>query len=257
MSIELIERYRKYAKYVPRNINQLIKFVFFVREYISFKKLTLENENRFPALSWHERMPCLDDKNRNTPFDKHYIYHPAWAARVLAKNKPSRHVDISSSLSFSTIVSAFIQVDFYDYRPALIGLDNLRSNYGDLMRLPFSDGELQSVSCMHVIEHVGLGRYGDPQDIDGDVKALSELKRIIKPGGDLLLVVPVGMPKIVFNAHRIYTYKQIIDYFSGYELKDFSLITDSGSTEGIIKNASPELVGQQQYGCGCFWFRKI
>jgi SAM-dependent methyltransferase len=202
-------------------------------------------------------MPCLDDKNSNTPFDKHYIYHPAWAARVLAKTKPSRHVDISSSLAFSTIVSAFIPVDFYDYRPALIGLDNLNSNFGDLMSLPFLDGELQSVSCMHVIEHVGLGRYGDPQDIDGDIKALSELKRITKSGGDLLLVVPVGVPKIVFNAHRIYSYEQIIENFGGYELKDFSLITDFGSTEGMIKNASTELVCQQQYGCGCFWFRKM
>lgn len=257
MKIEQIDRYRKLARYVPRYIKQLIKFVYFVGEYISFKKLTLESENRFPELSWRDRMSCLDDKSSSTPFDKHYIYHPAWAARVLAKTKPSRHVDISSSLSFSTIVSAFIQVDFYDYRPALIGLDNLNSNFGDLMCLPFSDGELESVSCMHVIEHVGLGRYGDPQDIDGDVKALSELKRIIKPGGDLLLVVPVGAPKIVFNAHRIYAYKQIFEHFSGYELKDFSLITDFGSTEGMIKNASAELVGQQQYGCGCFWFRKM
>lgn len=248
---------RKLARFAPRWLKQLIKYAIFVTEYIGFKKQALGHANRFPPLNWQERLPCLDDKNSNTPFDKHYIYHPAWAARVLAKTKPLRHIDISSSLSFSTIVSAFIPVDFYDYRPALISLEGMNSNFGDLMSLPFASGEVQSVSCMHVIEHVGLGRYGDPQDVDGDIKALNELKRIVKSGGDLLLVVPVGQPKIVFNAHRIYSYEQIIGNFEGYELKEFSLITDFGSPGGIVENAPPELVCRQQYGCGCFWFRKL
>ena len=190
-------------------------------------------------------------------FQKSHIYHPAWAARVLAETRPARHVDISSSLAFSTIVSAFIPVDFYDYRPALLELDNLQSNFGNLLSLPFPDGALQSVSCMHVIEHVGLGRYGDQQDANGDLKALAELKRIVQAGGDLLIVVPVGAPKIVFNAHRIYSYAQIVENFAGFELKEFSLITDVESPAGILKNAPPELVAQQQYGCGCFWFRKL
>ena len=254
---KLKNKLRKFAGFAPQWLKQLAKYAFFVLEFIKFRKLKPENVDRFPSVRWRERLPCLDDKNSNTPYDKHYLYHPAWAARVLAKTRPLRHVDIASSLSFSTLVSAFIPVDFYDYRPALIGLDGLQSNFGDLMRLPFADGELQSVSCMHVIEHVGLGRYGDPQDADGDLKALAELKRITRYGGDLLLVVPVGVPKIVFNAHRIYSYQQIIDNFSNYELKEFSLITDYGNPEGIVINAPPQLVNQQQYGCGCFWFRKL
>lgn len=248
---------RKLARFAPRWIKQLIKYAIFVTEYLGFRKLTSAHANRFPPLSWRERLPCLDDKNSNTPFDKHYIYHPAWAARVLAKTRPSRHVDISSSLAFSTIVSAFIPVDFYDYRPALIGLKGMNSKFGDLMKLPFPDGELESVSCMHVIEHVGLGRYGDPLDVDGDIKSLTELKRIVRSGGDLLIVVPVGLPRIVFNAHRIYAYEQVVGHFEGFELKEFSLITDHGSPEGMIENASPNLVRLQKYGCGCFWFRKL
>lgn len=257
MKIGQIDRRKKLARFVPRWTKQLIKYTSYLSDYFIFKKLTAANANRFPPLSWWERLPCLDDKNSNTPFDKHYIYHPAWAARVLAVTKPTRHVDISSSLSFSTLVSAFIPVDFYDYRPALIGLDNLKSKFGDLMSLPFMDGEVQSLSCMHVIEHVGLGRYGDRIDVGGDIKALAELKRIVKSGGDLLLVVPVGEPKIIFNAHRIYSYEQIIESMCGFELKEFSLITDSDNPVGIIKNANPELVCRQKYGCGCFWFRKL
>ena len=37
------------------------------------------------------------------------------------------------------------------------------------------------------------------------------------------------------------------------EIVEFSLIPDSG---GLIENANIELVKEQKYGCGCFWFRK-
>ena len=107
---------------------------------------------------------------------------------------------------------------------------------------------------MHTIEHIGLGRYGDEIDPEGDIKSINELKRVLKPGGDLLFVTPVGTPKIEFNAHRIYSYEQIIEYFSPLQVKEFSLIPDNG---GLITNADPSLVQQQTYGCGCFWFKKL
>ena len=106
---------------------------------------------------------------------------------------------------------------------------------------------------MHTIEHIGLGRYGDEIDPQGDIKSINELKRVLKAGGDLLFVTPVGKPRIEFNAHRIYSYEQIVDYFSPLVIKEFSLIPDAG---GIINNADPALVKEQCYGCGCFWFKK-
>ena len=91
---------------------------------------------------------------------------------------------------------------------------------------------------MHTIEHIGLGRYGDPIDYDGDLKAIKELKRVIKIGGSIIIVVPVGKPKIIFNAHRIYSYDQIISYFNGFKLKEFSLITDSNKGGELLFNAT-------------------
>ena len=197
--------------------------------------------------------PCLTDKISSTPFDHHYIYHPAWAARVLAETKPAEHIDISSILSFCSIVSAFIPIKFYDYRPAHLQLSNYSSGFADLKKLPFENDSIASISCMHTVEHIGLGRYGDELDAMGDIKAITELKRVVQPGGTLLFVTPVGKPKIVFNAHRIYSFEQINNYFEGFDLKEFSLIPDEG---GLIRNADPALVQQQEYGCGCFWFSK-
>lgn len=228
---------------------KIIRFFEFIKEFFQFRK---KNDQRF-SVSAADIYPCLVDKIKQTPFDHHYTYHPAWAARILAQTKPSYHVDFSSILSFGSIVSAFIPIKFYDYRPADLRLSNWESGFADLTNLPFETNSQSSISCMHTVEHIGLGRYGDALDAKGDLKAIEELKRIVKPGGDLLFVTPVGRSRIEFNAHRIYGYQQIIDYFLPLRLVEFSLIPDVG---GIINNADPELVMKQNYGCGCFWFKK-
>jgi SAM-dependent methyltransferase len=225
-----------------------------MKTFLKFNDLS-KNDDRF-QLSWSDRYPILTEATKNTAFDTHYVFHTAWAARMVAKIKPQKHIDISSSLYFSTIVSAFIPVEFYDYRPAKLNLSNLYSKPGDLMALPFGDNTVESISCMHTIEHIGLGRYGDPLDPQGDLKAIHELKRVVKTKGHLLFVTPVGQPKIMFNAHRIYSYDQIISYFQGFILEEFSLIPDTANEDGLITNANKDLADKQKYGCGCFHFIK-
>lgn len=207
-------------------------------------------------LNWDEIMPCYWDKTIDTQYDHHYLLHVAWAMRKVKEINPIFHTDISSSLNFCANLSAFIPVKFYDYRPANLSLSDLTSEHADLIKLHFDSSSINSLSCMHTIEHIGLGRYGDPLDYDGDIKAISELKRVVAIGGSLLFVVPVGKPKIVFNAHRIYSYKHILSFFDNWELKEFSLITDDDKGGALIINADEEMANNQNYGCGCFWFIK-
>ena len=225
----------------------------FVRDFLKFRALSSGRSPRFP-LYWRDRKPCLGDHTPSTRFDRHYVYHPAWAARVLARTRPDFHVDISSTLYFSAIVSSFVPIRFYDYRPADMALDNLTSEAADLTALPFADRSLNSLSCMHVVEHVGLGRYGDPLDPEGDLKAISELTRVVSVRGSLLFVVPVGRPRILFNAHRIYSYDQVLELFPGFELREFALVPDDPAEGGLVRGAVRETVDMQAYGCGCFWF---
>lgn len=200
--------------------------------------------------------PKLFENTSGTSFDKHYVIHAGWAARKVKEINPKKHIDIASSLYFSSIVSAFVSVDFYDYRPAKLDLNNLNCMKGDLLNLPFKNDSLDSISCMHVIEHVGLGRYGDPIDANGDIKAINELIRVTKKGGSILFVVPIGKPKIAFNAHRIYSHEQVIKYFKGCILNEFSLIPDDDNDGMIVVKPSEALLSKQIYGCGCFWFIK-
>lgn len=237
--------YRKYRTFEAQQV--------FKREFKIFK--SLNKDGRFP-LKWENRYPCLNDRTGTTGFDRHYVYHTAWASRVLAETGPKEHIDISSSLYFVAIASAFVPIRFFDYRPADLHLTNLTSEPADLLSLPFKDGSVDSLSCMHVVEHVGLGRYGDSLDPDGDLKAIAELKRVIAKGGSLLFVVPIGKPRLMFNAHRIYSFDQIITYFSNFELKEFALIPDRAEEGGLLRHASKEQSDAQAYGCGCFWFKR-
>lgn len=221
-----------------------------------YRVLAQQPSPRF-ALNWEDRWLCLDDNTSSTGFDRHYTLHPAWAARVLAQSRPARHVDFSSSLQFITQISAFVNTEFYDVRPVDLGLSGLRCGHADLTRLPFESNSLESVSCMHVVEHVGLARYGDELDYDGDLKAISELQRVTAHGGQMLFVVPIGgQARIQFNAHRIYTHTQVCDLFAGWQLKEFALIPDDPQDGQLIVNATRAQSDRQRYGCGCFWFVK-
>lgn len=221
-------------------------------DYFQYRQADKTGRFKLPLAEFY---PQLRDKTIKTSFDRHYVYHTAWAVRKVKEINPAVHFDISSTLFFSATLSAFILVKFFDYRPADIALPSLESLQADLLSLPFADNSVCSLSCMHVVEHVGLGRYGDKIDPDGDIKAISELKRVLAPGGSLLFVAPIGKQAIIqFNAHRIYTYDMVRELFSDLTLKEFSLIPErSGS---IIVNAAQADVEKENYACGCFWFKK-
>lgn len=226
----------------------------FLKDLSAYRSMAVDDD-RFDMANMEMR-PCLFEREGTATFDRHYFFHLAWAARVLSENMPSRHVDISSHIHLSAIISGFIPTELVEFNPFECNLDSLTVSKGALESLPYDDQSLSSVSCMHVVEHVGLGRYGDNVDPRGDLKAFSELQRVLKSGGSLLLVVPVGRPRVLFNAHRIYSYDQIIAALPDLEIAEFSLIPESRESGDLIRNAPPSLVESQGYGCGCFLFKR-
>jgi SAM-dependent methyltransferase len=226
----------------------------YLAQYRDFVRQNRVQRPEFRA-DWADRWARLDDNTGHLPFDSHYVYHTAWAARVVAEIRPTKHIDISSYSYFATIASAFVPMEFYDYRPAAIELPNLKCDAADLCNLSFPDQSIESLSCMHTIEHIGLGRYGDPLDPQGDRRALAELARVVAPGGSLLVVVPTGHPRIQFNAHRIYDPQMIEQGLPELSLHKWSLLPDD-ATKGLIDNPTREFALQQRYGCGCYWFKR-
>jgi predicted SAM-dependent methyltransferase len=245
----------KLLNLVHQQIRSNYRLIGFKKDLNLFNSL-VTHDLRFPDSSFSLR-PFLFDKNIAIPFDRHYFYHPAWASRVLAEICPSKHIDISSILHFSGVISAFIPTEYYEFQAPNLALADLKTGNINLLKLSFDNNSIESLSCMHVIEHVGLGRYGDPIDPKGDLKSASELQRVLRPGGNLLVVVPVGgKARIEFNAHRVYTFDMVVEMFPLLKLVEFSLIPDRPEDGGLVRKASRELSLDQNYGCGCFHFIK-
>lgn len=242
----------EFLRGIKRFLFRVRGFFYFPFIFKSFVLFSLKNKDKRFKIPLLSISPCLFENIPYTRFDTHYVYHTAWAARKVKEIGALEHVDISSSLYFSSIVSAFMPVRFYDFRPAKLNLSNLKSDSANLLNLKFEDNSIDSLSCMHTVEHVGLGRYGDEIDVDGDLKAAKELSRVVSKGGSLIFVVPIGKPKIEFNAHRIYSYDMVISMFPGFSIKEFSLIPDNALSVGMIYNATKEDSDKQNYGCGCF-----
>jgi hypothetical protein len=213
--------------------------------------LSFQRQKGDMSVSWRDTFPRLEDGVSTTPFDPHYFYQGNWLARRLARSAPSQHVDIGSSILTIGVLSAHVPTIFVDYRPLETRQSGLISVGGDITRLPFADKSLASLSCLHVIEHIGLGRYGDPLDAHGSRRAVHELQRVVADGGTLYLSTPIGRERVCFNAHRVFSVATILEIFSELRLVEFSYVDDEGA---LHYGTSPDGVPSLDYGCGFFEF---
>jgi SAM-dependent methyltransferase len=191
----------------------------------------------------------------------HYFHQDLLVARRIFESSPERHVDIGSRVDgFVAHVAAFRTIEVLDIRPMDSNVRNILFKQADLMSPPpemaaYTD----SLSCLHAIEHFGLGRYGDPIDFEGHLKGLHSLHSILKPGGTLYLSCPIGPQRIEFNAHRVFAVKYLLSLFDGkFKLRNFSFVDDRGDLHENIALTEPLLATDCgcQYGCGIFELEK-
>jgi len=198
--------------------------------------------------------PCLGDRVRHTPFDPHYFHQAAWLARLLAQSRPAIHIDIGSSVTAIGVLSAHVPLIFVDYRPLQVRLAGLASVAGDITRLPFPDKSVVSLSSLHVIEHIGLGRYGDAIEPGGAIMGLRELQRVLADGGSLYLSTPVGRERVCFNAHRVFAPETIVGALPRLRLRRFCYV---GDDRNFYADAPLAEAAGQDYGCGLFEFVNV
>jgi hypothetical protein len=172
--------------------------------------------------------PQLLDNTKTTGIDSHYFHMIGWAFRQIVDAKPNLHVDIGSHNLFINMLSAILPVAFVDRRPLPVPLSGLSQVAGDLRQLPFATESIGSLSCLHVAEHIGLGRYGDDLDPLGTEKAAHELQRVLARSGNLYFAIPVGRPRLRFNGQRVIDPEQVEGLFSELNLVDFVAVSDKG-----------------------------
>jgi hypothetical protein len=216
--------------------------------YIAELRSIRRSEAVFPV-RFRDTHPCLSDRTTVTPFDPHYFYQSAWLARRLTMVRPTAHVDIGSSVVMIGVISAMVPTTFVDIRPLVQDLPDLKCLEGSITAVPFPARSQASLSCLHVIEHIGLGRYGDAIDPDGYKKGLAELRRVLAPNGRLYLSTPVGRQRVCFNAHRVFAPDTILAEMPELKLLSFSLVDDD---RRFHADCPPSCAQGLDYGCGFF-----
>jgi SAM-dependent methyltransferase len=203
-----------------------------------------------------EWMPVLTEWEDQAGIpDPYYFYQDLWAARLIYRRSPARHVDVGSRIDgFIAHLLTFMRVtvvDIRQLRSTVPGLDFIRSDATDLRE--FLDDSIESLSSLHAVEHFGLGRYGDPVDPQAPFKVMAAFVRVLAPGGFLYFSVPVGRERLVFNAHRIFAPSTITSALDGLKLLSFSAVSDRGE---LLENIDPGAALTFEYGCGLFEFTK-
>ena len=223
----------------------LFRMIGFFADIRKFK--SLETNNNF---SIEHLKPMVYDKTDSTPVDPVYFYQDSWCAKKIFENKPKSHVDIGSNVEFIGIISQFVPTATVDIREVDLNQEGLRFVKGSILKLPYFDEAIDSLSSICVIEHIGLGRYGDPLDQFGSEKSAKELKRILAPNGNLYISVPVDDEnKIYFNAHRAFTRDYMLKMFSPLELVEEKYIYG----RSLFDNYSPK----KGFGTGMYHFTKL
>lgn len=208
-------------------------------EYRRYRKLA--PPDRQPDLEY--LYPCLEDYAEEISVEPIYFYQDAWAFEKIVKQRPASHVDVGSHHKFATLLSKVVPVIMVDIRPLSLSLDTLEFRKGSILDLPFDDATVPSVSSLCVIEHIGLGRYGDTLDPYGSEKAIQELKRIVQPGGDLYLSLPLDdKDRICFNAHRTFKEDYLLGLFEPFHIEERRYI--SGRNFGDHREPG--------FGTGCY-----
>lgn len=239
----------KYLKFMP----------IFLREYHQFKKQAKHGHIDF---LWGKFHPCFEDRLQESgTASGHYFHQDLLVAGKIFKNNPLKHVDIGSRMDgFIAHVASFRQIEFVDIRKLNTQIDNIRFIQADIM-----DDNLNlinycdSISCLHALEHFGLGRYGDRIDYQGHLLGWNNLYKILKKEGKLYFSVPIGIQRIEFNAHRVFSLAYLLKMIEGrYQIDSFSYVNDAGD---LIKNAriTEETIKNNfscHYGCGIFELTK-
>jgi len=259
MSIKSQLKKNKFARSTYYSFNSLKDFFlfdligfaknlkWFLFDYLEFKKQLSKNSD---AIKIDSIYPQLKDKTSTTPLDPIYFYQDSWAAKKIFELKPEHHFDVGSAAKTIALISQFVPTTMVDIRPLELNLDNLYFKEGSILNLPFEDNSIKSISSLCVVEHIGLGRYGDPIDVYGSEKAIKELIRVTAPGGIILFSIPVGITnKVYFNAHRVFKRDYLLKLFSNCKLMEERYIQEQRFSEKFIDT--------DKFQIGLFMFKKL
>ena len=235
---------KNYIRYYPKYLSQ--KF--------EFKKLGGDITHNYMILD--------DYKASAGSASGHYFHQDLLVASFIKKDNPIKHIDIGSRIDgFVAHVASFREIDVMDIRNLEISEHkNINFIQKDMMdKNSLEENITDSISCLHAIEHFGLGRYGDKIDINGHINGFNNIIKMLKSGGKLYISFPIGKRnEIHFNAHRVFHHNDIFNWNESLDniiLERFDFVDDRGKLN-LNKNLNTDCK-EIKFGCGIYTFQKV
>ncbi|MBN8550303.1 MAG: DUF268 domain-containing protein [Deltaproteobacteria bacterium] len=245
---------------IKRAVRGACAIPWFVRDFVR-----LRNQNAEAGNPWMISCsaPSLHDKGDKAGITSgHYFHQDLFVAQRIFGRKPAHHLDVGSRVDgFVAHVASFMPIEICDLRPLRSSNPNILVRQLDICALPDTyAGCADSLSCLHALEHFGLGRYGDTVDLRGYELGFDGLYRMLRTNGIFYFSVPVGRERIVFNSHRVFSLSTLATLFGGrFDLISFSYVDDSGNfhRDVPLHEASIQECQSLEYGCAIFELRKL
>jgi SAM-dependent methyltransferase len=261
---------KKRLKRIYRGLRLLgldpLKFINFFRGlpfYIAdFRRLKKQMETN-SDFEFGRPFAILDERFESSgTMNGHYFHQDLLIARKVHENNPIKHLDIGSRIDgFVAHLAVFREVEVLDIRPQEQTVKNIVFKQANLMQIQYEMNEYcDSISSLHAIEHFGLGRYGDPIDIMGHLKAIKNIHQILRCEGKFYFSVPIGKQRIEFNAHKVFSLEYLLRILNKlFIVNSFSYVDDMGVLfENMeLTNESITTNFNCNYGCGIFELTKI
>lgn len=210
--------------------------------------------------SWHRLPNLLGDR----------CVEWGWVAATLAPG-PGHLLDFGPGESFAALAAAE-----KGYRVTAVDLTSsmpythpaVRFIKGDILHLDLEPSSFDVVVNCSAIEHVGLaGRYGVAEARpDGDLEAMAVLRSLLRPGGMMILTVPVGRDAVLVPNCRVYGAVRLPRLLEGLSVeREVFWVKDDDNRwrpapREIALGIQPRAEGltgeQTYYGLGCFALRR-
>ncbi|CAN5605404.1 hypothetical protein BH10ACT2_BH10ACT2_01450 [soil metagenome] len=212
--------------------------------------------NVFPmGAAW----PCFADRfDGGGVAGGHYFHQDLLVAQWIFAANPVRHIDVGSRLDgFAAHVASFREVEVLDIRANQTSATGLKFHQRDIMVAdPAWDDCCDSLSCLHTIEHFGLGRYGDALDPDGWKVGWRNLVRMVRQGGVIYLSTMIGRQRIEFDAHRVFAVPTVLALVADTcEVESVALVGDLGELHLDLDHTGPAAARSFDCEAGCLILR--
>ena len=158
------------------------------------------------------------------------IAEQPWVFAAVPPTPPQRVLDVGGSESTVALSLAVLghRVDVVDPRGYALAHPNLTVHECRLDELEGA-GEYDTAIALSAIEHFGLGHYEPSAAGADDVRAVQHLKTLVRPGGRLVLTVPVSSSAATNGFERTYDADRLDALLEGWTIQDQVLVRQADS----------------------------